>query len=122
MRGIVSSSFSHRACGQADLHQATSPLASPRQPRGSVSRVCRAESPGSRLGSNEGARKMLVSGQKLRDDHVELLAELVGGELGDRLRQAVEQKDSFVALSLAECEELLASRMRPGRFSDCVRR
>ena len=60
------------------------------------------------VSKEEGARALLVSGQKLRDDHVELLAGLVGGELGTRLREAAEQENSYVALSMADCEKLLA--------------
>lgn len=56
---------------------------------------------------------MVVSGYKLRDDYVELLAGLVGGELGDRLREAAGQSGSYVALSMADCERLLAVLKNP---------
>ena len=51
---------------------------------------------------------MLVSGQSLRSEHVELLAGLVGGALGDRLREAAAHNTSIIALTVAECEQLLS--------------
>ena len=52
---------------------------------------------------------MLVSGQKLRNDHVDLLATLVGGELGERLRDAIVHDCSIMMLSVADREQILAS-------------
>ena len=51
---------------------------------------------------------MLLSGQSLRPEHVELLAGLVGGELGDRLREAAAHNNSIIALTVAECEQLVS--------------
>jgi hypothetical protein len=52
---------------------------------------------------------MLVSGESLRTEHVELLAQLVGGVLGKRLLAAVAHDNSFVILSRADREQILAS-------------
>jgi hypothetical protein len=52
---------------------------------------------------------MLVSGERLRDEHVELLAALVGGELGRRLRAAVAHKSSIMTLSRDDRERILDS-------------
>jgi hypothetical protein len=52
---------------------------------------------------------MLVSGETLRDEHVELLAGLVGGDLGQRLRAAVAHNTSFMTLSRSDRDQILAS-------------
>ena len=52
---------------------------------------------------------MLISGESLNDSHVNLLADVVGGEIGDRLRVAVGQKTSIMTLSRSEREHILAS-------------
>jgi hypothetical protein len=52
---------------------------------------------------------MLVSGETLRDEHVELLAGLVGGELGQRLRAALAHNASIMTLSRNDRERMLAS-------------
>jgi hypothetical protein len=53
--------------------------------------------------------KMLVSGESLRDEEVTLLADLVAGELGGRLREAAAAGCSIMTLSPAERERILAS-------------
>jgi hypothetical protein len=51
---------------------------------------------------------MLVSAESLRGEQVELLAGLVGGELGQRLRAAVAHNTSIMTLSRNDREQILA--------------
>jgi hypothetical protein len=53
--------------------------------------------------------KMLVSGGSLREEQVALLADLVAGELGQRLREAAAERCSIMRLSRGERERILAS-------------
>ena len=52
---------------------------------------------------------MLISGETLDDEHVNLLADVVGSEIGDRLRVAVAQKTAIMTLSRSEREHIFAS-------------
>ena len=52
---------------------------------------------------------MLISGESLDDEHVNLLADVVGGEIRDRLRVAVAQKTSIMTLSRSDREHIFAS-------------
>jgi hypothetical protein len=52
---------------------------------------------------------MVVAGQSLRDEHVAVLADLVGAELGSRLREAAAHNCSIVALNSAEREQILVA-------------
>ena len=60
---------------------------------------------------------MILAGSTVRTENVELLASMLDGELAAKLRRAVENDNSIVALSNAEREQIVTVLAdRPPQF------